>query len=193
MTSRSRQLLAVLALVTLGACGHGGHGGDAPNDVDRRFVASMVPHHEIGVQMIADAEPRADDVRLRRLVFKMSAYHESELHAMAHHLDEWNLTPADRFPGWVDPAALRELSALTGPDYDVEWLRLMIEHHEGAIVLADEQTAAGAIAELRSLASGIAATQGAEIATMKDLLAELCESTPATSGCEDIAGLVGRG
>jgi len=180
-------------LVALSACSHAAHGSAASSDIDRAFVAAMVPHHELGVRLIDDAVPRVDDVRLRRLIFKMASYHDAELHRMEHYLEDWGVEPLRRYPGWVDPARLSVQTMEIGRRYDVGWLVIMIEHHEGAVALATDQAGNGGVPELRSLASDIATAQSAEIAAMTELLVELCEESPRTPGCADIAGPAGRG
>jgi uncharacterized protein (DUF305 family) len=109
------------------------------------------------------------------LVFKMSAYHDSELHDLADRVDAWGVTAPQRFPGWIDPAEMTALSALSGTEYDVRWLDLMIEHHEGAVTLAAVEASESADEELRALARRIADTQRGEIAKMKDILDSLTE------------------
>ena len=148
----------------------------------------MVPHHRIGVELLDNAVPRVDDVRLRRLVFKMSAYHESELHDLEQRLAAWGVTESARYPGWISDGDIDDLNGLAGMDYDIRWLELMIAHHEGAVTLAAAEVGDGADAELRSLARRISAAQRDEIARMADLLAELCAGT-----CDAIASTVGRG
>jgi uncharacterized protein (DUF305 family) len=135
----------------------------------------MVPHHELGIELIDDAVSRVDDVRLRRLVFKMAAYHDSELHELKDRVASWGVTMSQRFPGWIDPAEMTAMSALSDTQYDLRWLDLMIEHHEGAITLAVVETTEGADDELRALARRIADAQRVEIAKMRYILDSLTE------------------
>lgn len=161
-----------LSTATIASCSNG---VGSPNDTDRVFVGAMVPHHKLGIELITDAVSRVDDVRLRRLVFKMSAYHDSELHDLEARVAAWDVTVPQQFPGWIDPHEVIAMSTLSGPDYDLRWLDLMIEHHEGALTLADVEASEGADDELRALAHRIADTQRSEIAKMKDILDSLTE------------------
>lgn len=183
----------MFAVSLLASCGHSAHGDGGPNDNDRSFIAAMVPHHELGIRMIDDAVPRVSDVRLRRMIFKMSAYHDAEMHVMQRLLDEWRVDPVAYFPGWIGPDALTALSSQSGRAYDVGWLTLMIEHHLGAVALARSQVATGGVDDLRSLARRIDATQRAEIDSMTQLRGLLCTDEPLAPGCEGIAVPVGRG
>lgn len=148
----------------------------------------MVPHHRLGVELLDNAVPRVDDVRLRRLVFKMSAYHESELHDLERRVTDWGVAASVRYPGWISDDDINELFGLVGSDYDIRWLELMIAHHEGAVTLAMAEAAGGADSGLRAFANRVATAQREEVAKMKDLLAELCDGA-----CDPIARAVGRG
>ncbi len=148
----------------------------------------MVPHHRLGVELLDNAVPRVDDVRLRRLVFKMSAYHESELHDLERRLTDWSVAASVRYPGWISPDEINELNVLTARDYDIRWLVLMIAHHEGAVTLAAAEVAEGVDGSLRALARRVSATQREEITKMEQLLAELCSHE-----CRAIAAVDGWG
>lgn len=144
-----------------------------PNEVDRWFVAAMVPHHRLGVELLEIAQPRVHDVRVRRLVFAMGDYHHSELHHLERRLQQWGVAEAQRYPGHLAPATLEELRRLAGRPHDVAWLQAMIEHHEGAVAIAQRQVSEGDDADLRRLAATVAEVQRAEIEEMKGLLSVL--------------------
>lgn len=134
----------------------------------------MAPHHRLGITLLENAVPRADDVRLRRLVFKMSAYHASEFHDLERRADEWNVTTSAQFPGWISNDDIDALGRLTGTAYDVRWLELMIRHHEGALTLAAAEIAGGSDGDLEDLAQRISTSQRDEIERMRLLVEELC-------------------
>jgi uncharacterized protein (DUF305 family) len=54
--------------------------------------------------------------------------------------------------------------------YDIRWLNAMIDHHEGAVTMANEALANAEHAELKTLATAIIADQNREIAQMQDML-----------------------
>ena len=143
-----------------------------PNSADKTFVAEMVPHHQIGIDMMNSAVLRSDDVRLRKLVFQMQSYHEHEIHELSSHLEQWKIPPATNFPGLIYPNRLAKIDELTGPAYDIAWLKAMIEHHKGAVAIGKMQMKLGQIPSLIDVAKKVVTTQQAEIIEMQRILAK---------------------
>jgi len=73
-------------------------------------------------------------------------------------------------PGMATESELAHLSSLSGTAFDVEFLRLMIRHHEGGLPMAQDAVAHAEQAPVRQLAQSIAQTQTAEVQTMLQLL-----------------------
>ena len=77
-------------------------------------------------------------------------------------------------PGMLSPEQLARLAAAKGATFDRLFLTFMIQHHEGALVMVRELLKARANGQdpaLYEFASDIDATQRAEIARMRKLLA----------------------
>lgn len=164
-----RALVLGVALLTAGCSG-----SSEWNEADRAFVAGMLPHHHLGMELVEEATVDSADVRLRRLVFEMSGYHGSEVGllerwAVEQRIDEWEV-----FPGGLPASDLALLDTLTGIEHDVWWLDLMIRHHEGAVAMADRVVAQGAADPVRRLALDVRRVQAAEIETMEELLGSMC-------------------
>jgi uncharacterized protein (DUF305 family) len=73
-------------------------------------------------------------------------------------------------PGMATNAELAELRTLSGTDFDVQFLRLMIRHHEGGAEMARYGADHADQAAVRSLARSIRDAQAAETTTMTDML-----------------------
>lgn len=76
--------------------------------------------------------------------------------------------------GMATEQELVQLERLRGTEFDRLWLQLMIEHHEGAVRMAEDRLAAGG-ADVRAgeLAADVVAGQLAEIRRMEAVLADL--------------------
>ena len=68
---------------------------------------------------------------------------------------------------------MAELGALSGTEFDKAFLEAMVAHHEGAVVMAQDQLAGGENEEAVALAEQIISDQEAEIAEMQDMLGKL--------------------
>ena len=75
-------------------------------------------------------------------------------------------------PGMATEDELAHLRTLSGPAFDVEFLRLMIRHHEGGLAMARYAEAHGETAVVRALAKSIADSQTAETKLMTGMLAD---------------------
>jgi uncharacterized protein (DUF305 family) len=72
--------------------------------------------------------------------------------------------------GMLDDDEMDALRDAAGPQAEELFLEGMIEHHEGAIEMAEQELEDGAYAPALELAEDIIDTQRAEIAEMEDLL-----------------------
>lgn len=169
---------SLLVAVTLAACG-GPHHGPA----DSAFVSRMIPHHELGMELINEATLHSDDVELRRLVFEMSGYHHDELAQLHEWAHAWGTGTAQRFPGRIDEADLTSLAGLKGPGHDTWWLALMIRHHRGAVDIAGEEIRSGTNRDAVAMAHTVLAVQQRQITDMEHLLRGYCAATPGLKGC----------
>jgi uncharacterized protein (DUF305 family) len=78
---------------------------------------------------------------------------------------------APLMPGMATEDELAELRSLSGTAFDVEFLRLMIRHHQGGLEMAQYTAEHGELPAVMRLARTIAETQSAETTTMSDMLA----------------------
>ncbi len=96
-----------------------------------------------------------------------------DLNAMSHMMmghgddDDYN-----DMPGMMDADQMQQMSGMMGNGiaFDRMWVLMMIEHHEGAIEMAQDQQANGQSEDAIALAESIEESQTAEIAEMKQML-----------------------
>jgi len=161
--------------------------GDATahNDADTRFAQMMIVHHEGAIEMAELAVRNATTEEVRALGERIAEAQGPEIELMSGWLDAWGEAQPDEadmtgmghegmdMEGMDQEAVMAELTGLDGADLDRRFLELMIEHHKGAIVMAETERADGENVEATALARRIIDDQTAEIAEMTNLLNSL--------------------
>jgi uncharacterized protein (DUF305 family) len=69
-------------------------------------------------------------------------------------------------PGMMAADEMQALADAPAGSFDALWIRMMVEHHQGAIAMAQEVQDDGSAAEVAELAADIESAQRAEV---KDL------------------------
>ena len=172
-------LLSAAALAAVAGCGGSGGGGGATikgNAVDRAFVADMLPHHMLAVEMATVAEERAESRFVKGLATDIVKTQNQEIDTMSREDDtlkmagvkQGSLGVSEHLTGMDgDVAALR-----TAKPFDRAFLRMMIPHHEGAVAMARAELSKGASPTLKALARSIMRTQQREIREMREHLGQ---------------------
>lgn len=150
------------------------HNGD-----DVTFARNMAPHHEQAVEMSAMVPSRTANPELLVVARHISLDQQAEIVTFQGLLAQWGepAVPDQGQPGgmtmsgMVDASTMNQLRSLRGPAFDDVWMRSMIEHHQGAITMAQAELAHGQSPEALHLADMIITAQQREIARMNDLLA----------------------
>ena len=94
-------------------------------------------------------------------------------------------------PAWPPRTSWRTCARCTGTAFDVEFLRLMIRHHEGGLAMAQYAQAHGETDVVRTLAKSIADSQTAETELMTGMLAD--GAAPRCRRPEALRRATGRG
>lgn len=144
------------------------------NPVDRAFVAQMIPHHRSAVQMANIAQRRgksafvkelADDI-VRTQTKEIAIMRAADQRLRRAGIRKGSLGVSEHMMGMSgDVASLR-----TTQPFDRAFLRMMIPHHQGAIVMAKAELAKGKDPELKRLAQNIITAQQREIREMRKQL-----------------------
>jgi len=194
----SARLLTLIAIVlTIGLAGCGSEDGSAGSDstsshnsADVAFATDMIPHHAQAIEMADMALTRAEDTDVIDLAGQIKAAQDPEIEAMSGWLEAWGEEVPDlgddmsgmdhdmsgmddSMPGMMSEADMQGLANSSGAAFDRMWLTMMIEHHEGAISMAETELSDGESAEAKSLADDIIEGQRAEVTTMQGLLDDL--------------------
>ncbi|MFF0520448.1 DUF305 domain-containing protein [Actinomadura nitritigenes] len=191
---RAIALVAVPALAfALAACGDsGGKGGSKPsatpsmsmsmsaaqashNEQDVMFAQMMIPHHRQAVEMAGLAPSRAASAQVKALAAGIEKAQAPEIATMTGWLKDWGAPAAmtgmhHDMPGIMGEKDMTSLKGLKGAAFDKAFLRMMIEHHQGAVTMARAEGRSGQNADAKAMAASIVRTQTAEIAKMRGLL-----------------------
>ncbi|MBC2864492.1 DUF305 domain-containing protein [Streptomyces mexicanus] len=155
------------------------------NNADADFVAMMIPHHQQALILSRLAPSRSSDSDVRALANRIDVEQGLEIYMMQS-WQEWNgLEKTDpqqsyeemlRDPmmvemmGMATPEELDRLSAATGNAFDVQYLRLMSKHHNGAIGMLTEVLTNGTDETIQTWATDMLATQYAQVQMMQKML-----------------------
>jgi uncharacterized protein (DUF305 family) len=168
----------------------------ADDSADAGFARDMATHHDQAVDMAFILRDVTADSRLRALTYDIIVTQTAQRGIFMGWLQQWGLSQSSDQPrmAWMSAhasaphahaapdqglmpgmASAEEMQALRearGRDAEVRFLQLMIRHHEGGVQMARAALAAARTDAVRQMARSIDDSQAAEIALMKELLAE---------------------
>ncbi|MCY7401764.1 MAG: DUF305 domain-containing protein [Nocardioides sp.] len=164
------------------------------NDADVTFASDMIQHHAQALSMVDLTVDRSLDPEVQKLADDIRAAQGPEIETMSDWLQDWNEeipeTMRDHsnagdgmdgmgdsmdgmesdMPGMMSGDDFDELENASDPEFETMWLEMMIEHHEGAVQMAEDQQDDGQYQPAIDLAVEIVDAQTTEIDTMKTLL-----------------------
>lgn len=189
--------LTLTAVLTFTGCAGGtGSGGDmdgmdhggsssAPaetadaNEVDIMFARMMIEHHTQAVDMSDTILGKEGiDEQVTALAEDIKAAQQPEIEKMESWLQDWDAADTDTGEmdhggGMMTEEDMQALDDATGVEASRLFLEQMIEHHNGAIDMAQDEIDNGQNSDAVNLAQTIVDTQTAEITTMEEILAIL--------------------
>lgn len=151
------------------------------NSADVTFAQMMIPHHAQAVEM-SDMilAKQGIPAPVTALATKIKEAQGPEIQTMTGWLKDWK-EPTEMatgqaghsMSGMMDDAAMKELEAAQGTEAAKLFLKRMIAHHEGAIMMANNEVTDGKDPKAVELSKEIVSAQEAEVKEMQDLLATL--------------------
>jgi uncharacterized protein (DUF305 family) len=149
--------------------------GAASAPFELQFLDSMIAHHQGAVEMAMLADGRASRPEVKQLAADIIDAQEREIAKMAEWRNGWFDGKPEainhEFPGMsrgMGGMDVKKLGQLKGNDFDIEFIRQMIPHHEGAVEMARAVKNGKARQELQEIADDIIRTQEAEIKQMRE-------------------------
>ncbi len=153
----------------------------AEGSADVLFSRDMVAHHQQAVQMATTLRERTDDPRLRTILLDMTLTQQGQIGQMQGWLGVWGRPLSTERPpmngqgtmmGMATPEQLASLSSLPVDQAEVAFLQMMIRHHQGALMMADDALANARQPVVMRLAQAIKDGQSSEIRLMESMLTE---------------------
>ncbi|SEB02289.1 MULTISPECIES: DUF305 domain-containing protein [Mycobacteriaceae] len=148
------------------------------NDADVMFLQMMYPHHAQAVDMAKLVPTRSQNQQVKDLATAIEKAQAPEMQQMTTLLAGFgkpapSATMSHSMPGLMTPQQMTELTGLSGAAFDKMWLQMMVEHHQGAITMANDELKNGTNADAKAMAQAIVTAQQAEITTMNGMLAKM--------------------
>ena len=117
----------------------------------------------------------AASTEVKALAEQIAAAQEPEIATMNGWMSQWGASTSmegmdHEMDGMMSSEQMGDLASATGADFDKQWLTMMIQHHEGAVSMADAVLATTNDARVSELARSVVQGQKSEIATMQGLL-----------------------
>ena len=161
------------------------------NRADMMFAHMMIPHHEQAIEMSDIILSKQDiDPRVVDLATQIKAAQGPEIAQMQGWLKQWGMKMEDMPPmgdmpghggmgnmagmeGMMSPAQMEALKNAQGLQASELFLTGMIEHHEGALTMAQDEITNGQFPDAITMAKSILQSQQKEIDTMNQILDSL--------------------
>ena len=182
---------AVVATVTLSACSSSGNqaatrspstsAAQAHNSADITFAQNMMPCHKQAIQMSEIILTKQGlDPRVVQVANQIKAAEGPDIQGMQSWLSQWqqSTTPSSAagmpamqgMTGMASPEQMTALQNAVGADASKQFLTLMIQNHQHAIMLAQSEINSGQYPPAVAMAHSIATTEQQEVNSMQGIL-----------------------
>lgn len=161
---------------------------------DVHFMSGMIYHHAQAILIAGWAKSHGASPTVQTLCDRIVVSQTDEINLLTNWLrargevvphvdpqhmymsgmgDMGGMDSSHMMPGMLSAQQLAQLDSARGPDFDATFLRLMIQHHQGAITMVNQLFAASGGEEepVYKMATGVFADQTTEIERMQRMLA----------------------
>ena len=153
---------------------------------DVAFMQGMIQHHAQAIEMTDLLQSRSERADMKLLAQRIAVSQADEIRMMRGWLEARGAdVPAEHahhapgatlMPGMLTTDEMAALAAARGAEFDRLFLRLMIKHHEGALIMVKtlfDSPGAGQRSDIFAFASDVEADQSMEIERMGAMLAAM--------------------
>lgn len=140
---------------------------------DLQFLDTMSKHHQMAIDMARMGSEKFAHRELKEKAKKIIDDQGKEIDQMKQWREQWypGAAPAEnmQMPGMAASMSMdmSHLQSMTGRQLDMMFIDMMIPHHEGAIVMAQDALQKAEHQEIKELAQKIIDDQRKEIAQLK--------------------------
>ena len=162
--------------------GHMGHGSSSSSNAnytgaDIMFLQMMIPHHQQAIDISNLAMKASQDAELIELAKIIARDQAAEIKQMKAWLKDAGASEdmghaMHDMGGMLNDDELAALSAATGKEFDILWLKGMTEHHDGAIHMT-QMIEDARNAEIKAFGTKVIKDQSKQIDQMKKMLARI--------------------
>ncbi len=152
----------------MGGMDHGSNHSMSITD-KQSFAEAMIPHHQQAVDMSALAETNTSNPGILAIASKITSEQGPEIEKMTPWLEGKSVDSTMMMNGMISPIQLAALRTAEGATFDKLYVQYMIEHHEGAVIMAADALGVDD-AELTDFANEIIVVQSEEIEELLALL-----------------------
>lgn len=152
----------------------GHHGQQAVMNIDQHFIEQMIPHHEGAIVMAQVALQKSKRPEILSLATGIIEAQQREIDDMKAWYKEWYGKDTSACCGMggghamhMDGMSGDMLRLTTTSNFDLEFIKQMIPHHEMAIMMAQMLAASTDREEMKTLADNIITSQSREIEMMR--------------------------
>lgn len=147
----------------------------AHNQADITFAQNMIPHHEQHCIQMSNIilGKQGIDPRVVQLANKIKAEQGPQIQQMRSWLSEWGQPTLSMAPGMMSDQGMAALQNAQGVDASKQFLTGMIQEHQAAITMSQDEIKSGQYPPAIALAHQIVTNHQQEISTMQNILASL--------------------
>jgi uncharacterized protein (DUF305 family) len=147
----------------------------AHNQADVTFAQNMIPHHQQHCIQMSDIilGKQGIDPRVVQLATQIKAAQGPEVQQMQSWLSQWGQPTMSMAPGMMSDQDMAALQNAQGVDASRQFLTGMIQEHQAAIAMAQDEIKSGQYPPAVALAHSIVTNYQQEITTMQGILASL--------------------
>ena len=134
---------------------------------DLQFIDTMIHHHEGALKMSEAVIAKTPRAEVKTFAQKIIDDQKKEIATMKGWREQWYAGRPSALNMELPGMKMSGMGEMSGTKVDHEFLEMMTQHHEGAVLMAQEATKRAEHAEIKTLAEGVIKAQKAEIEKMQ--------------------------